>query len=58
MALLLSPLATALLTPVMKAIEHSPRAGRLIRARDVRDADPVIADTRTDCATEERGLAA
>ncbi|KUJ53560.1 Undecaprenyl-diphosphatase BcrC [Streptomyces sp. MBT84] len=57
-ALLLSPLATALLTPVMKAIEHSPRAGRLIRARDARAADPVIADTRTDCATEERGLAA
>ncbi|MET8638478.1 phosphatase PAP2 family protein [Streptomyces sp. NPDC004096] len=57
-ALLLSPLATALLTPVMKAIEHSPRAGRLIRGRDARSADPLIADTRTDCATEERGLAA
>ncbi|MEW2134744.1 phosphatase PAP2 family protein [Streptomyces sp. NPDC005435] len=32
-ALLLSPLATALLTPLMKAIERSPRAGRLVRAR-------------------------
>ncbi|MER6439401.1 MULTISPECIES: phosphatase PAP2 family protein [unclassified Streptomyces] len=32
-ALLLSPLAMALLTPVMKAVEGSPRAGRLVRAR-------------------------
>ncbi|MFJ5267970.1 phosphatase PAP2 family protein [Streptomyces sp. NPDC088358] len=32
-ALLLSPLAMALLTPVMKAVERSPRAGRLVRAR-------------------------
>ncbi|MFK0026521.1 phosphatase PAP2 family protein [Streptomyces sp. NPDC090798] len=32
-ALLLSPLAMALLTPVMKAVERSPRAGRLIRSR-------------------------
>ncbi|MFE2967726.1 phosphatase PAP2 family protein [Streptomyces sp. NPDC059340] len=32
-ALLLSPLAMALLTPVMKAVERSPRAGWLIRAR-------------------------
>ncbi|MER7683401.1 phosphatase PAP2 family protein [Streptomyces sp. NPDC097610] len=34
-ALLLSPLAMALLTPVMKAVERSPRAGWLIRARSV-----------------------
>lgn len=32
-ALLLSPLATALLTPLMRAIERSPRAGWLITAR-------------------------
>ncbi|WP_405881332.1 phosphatase PAP2 family protein [Streptomyces sp. NBC_01136] len=32
-ALLLSPLAMALLTPVMKAVERSPHGGRLIRAR-------------------------
>ncbi|MET7895042.1 phosphatase PAP2 family protein [Streptomyces mirabilis] len=34
-ALLLSPLAMALLTPVTKAVERSPRAGWLIRARSV-----------------------
>ncbi|MFF4730429.1 phosphatase PAP2 family protein [Streptomyces mirabilis] len=34
-ALLLSPLAMALLTPVMKAVERSPRAGWLVRARSV-----------------------
>ncbi|GAA3822577.1 phosphatase PAP2 family protein [Streptomyces chiangmaiensis] len=56
--LLLSPLATAMLTPLMKAIEHSPRAGRLILAREARSADPPISGTRTDCPTEERGLAA
>ncbi|MFG2473857.1 phosphatase PAP2 family protein [Streptomyces fagopyri] len=32
-ALLLSPLAMALLTPVVKAVELSPRAGLLVRAR-------------------------
>ncbi|MEU6242813.1 phosphatase PAP2 family protein [Streptomyces sp. NPDC047024] len=32
-ALLLSPLASALLTPLMKAIERSPRVGWLVRAR-------------------------
>lgn len=31
--LLLSPLATAVLTPVMRAVERSPRAGWLVRSR-------------------------
>ncbi|MGW0395233.1 phosphatase PAP2 family protein [Streptomyces sp. NPDC003042] len=31
--LLLAPLATALLTPVVRAVARSPRAGRLVRAR-------------------------
>lgn len=36
-ALLLSPVAMALLTPVMRAIERSPRLGWLIAAKDARD---------------------
>lgn len=58
-ALLLSPLAMALLAPVMKAVERSPRAGRLIRARGTVPAgqDALIPGARTE-HTEERDLAA
>ncbi|MFD6494239.1 phosphatase PAP2 family protein [Streptomyces sp. NPDC059944] len=58
-ALLLSPLAMALLTPVMKAVERAPRAGRLIRARNAVPAgqETLIPGARTE-HTEERDLAA
>ncbi|MDT0463450.1 phosphatase PAP2 family protein [Streptomyces gibsoniae] len=57
-ALLLSPLAMALLTPLTKAIEASPRAGLLIRARGARAAQAVIPGARTEQTAEERDLAA
>ncbi|MEV5312855.1 MULTISPECIES: phosphatase PAP2 family protein [unclassified Streptomyces] len=60
-ALLLSPVAMALLTPVAKAMERSPRVGWLIRKRPSADSrDAVIAGTRTESAgaAEERDLAA
>lgn len=50
-ALLLSPLAMALLTPVMKAVEQSAVAGRLIRARR---ADPAGQETLIPGARAER----
>ncbi|MFC7841154.1 phosphatase PAP2 family protein [Streptomyces sp. NPDC001046] len=57
-ALLLSPLAMALLTPLMRAVERSPRAGWLVRARGrASDRDTVIPEARTD-RTSERDLAA
>ncbi|GGN60264.1 phosphatase PAP2 family protein [Streptomyces albiflavescens] len=58
-ALLLSPPAMALLTPVMKAVEQAPRAGWLIRARGVAPAgrDAVIPGARAELP-EERDLAA
>ncbi|MEU1195655.1 phosphatase PAP2 family protein [Streptomyces sp. NPDC005813] len=58
-ALLLSPLAMALLTPVMKAVERSPRAGLLIRARGTARTgrDALIPGSRTE-RSEERDLAA
>ncbi|MFJ8020869.1 phosphatase PAP2 family protein [Streptomyces sp. NPDC096311] len=58
-ALLLSPLAMALLTPVMKAVEHSPRAGWLIRARSVGRAgqEALIPGARVE-RPEEPDLAA
>ncbi len=37
-ALLLSPVAMALLTPLTRAVERSPRVGRLVRARGRDDA--------------------
>ncbi|MEV6016254.1 MULTISPECIES: phosphatase PAP2 family protein [unclassified Streptomyces] len=57
--LLLSPLAMALLTPVMKAVETAPRVGRLIRARGTAPAgrQNLIPGARTE-HTEERDLAA
>lgn len=60
-ALLLSPLAMALLTPLMKAVERSPKGAWLIRARgrgtgDGQDA--LIPGARTESVAEERDLAA
>ncbi|MEU6318297.1 phosphatase PAP2 family protein [Streptomyces sp. NPDC047009] len=57
-ALLLSPLATVLLTPLVRAVEGSPRAGRLVRPRGARPAETVLPDARADQAAEERDLAA
>ncbi|MET7379644.1 phosphatase PAP2 family protein [Streptomyces sp. NPDC005526] len=62
-ALLLSPLAMALLTPVLKAVEGSAWGGRLVRARRRSDGggDALIQETRADertGATGERDLAA
>jgi undecaprenyl-diphosphatase len=59
-ALLLSPLAMALLTPLMKAIERSPRAGWLIRARgkSYDGQDALIPGSRKETGAEERDLAA
>lgn len=60
-ALLLSPLAMALLTPVLSAVERSPRAGWLIRARGRNRAggqDALIPGARKESAAEERDLAA
>ncbi|MDX2598191.1 MULTISPECIES: phosphatase PAP2 family protein [Streptomyces] len=58
-ALLLSPLAMALLTPLTKAVERSPRAGRLIRARTSPDEqdNPLLPGTR-EPAKSEKDLAA
>ncbi|MFE1444353.1 phosphatase PAP2 family protein [Streptomyces sp. NPDC058739] len=60
-ALLLSPLAMALLTPLTRAIGNSPRAGRLIRRRTPPSAggDPVVPGARAEStAGTERDLAA
>ncbi|WP_329337489.1 phosphatase PAP2 family protein [Streptomyces sp. NBC_00663] len=60
-ALLLSPLAMALLTPLTKAIERSPRAGRLIRSRKAPaygGQGAVVPGARKDSGAEERDLAA
>jgi undecaprenyl-diphosphatase len=60
-ALLLSPLAMALLTPLTSAIERSPRAGWLIRARGTHRAggqDAFVPGARKESSAEERDLAA
>jgi undecaprenyl-diphosphatase len=60
-ALLLSPVAMALLTPVTKAVERSPRAGWLIssRGRSYAGQDAVIPGARREATeAEERDLAA
>ncbi|SDM62191.1 undecaprenyl-diphosphatase [Streptomyces sp. cf386] len=61
-ALLLSPIAMALLTPVMSAIERSPRGGWLIKSRGrsrVGGQDALIPGARKETAgAEERDLAA
>ncbi|MFH9014613.1 phosphatase PAP2 family protein [Streptomyces sp. NPDC017943] len=57
-ALLLSPVAMALLTPLAKAVERSPRAGWLVRARGRESGqDTAVPEARTD-RTSERDLAA
>ncbi|MFJ8083305.1 phosphatase PAP2 family protein [Streptomyces sp. NPDC096205] len=57
-ALLLSPLAMALLTPLTRAIGRSPRAGWLIRSRSSQKG-AVLPGTRTEPASgTERDLAA
>ncbi|MEU3933837.1 phosphatase PAP2 family protein [Streptomyces sp. NPDC029044] len=57
-ALLLSPLAMALLTPVVKAVERSPRVGWLVRSRGrATGEDTVIPEARSE-RTSERDLAA
>ncbi|UXY28450.1 phosphatase PAP2 family protein [Streptomyces sp. HUAS TT20] len=56
--LLLSPLAMALLTPVMKAVARSPRAGLLIRPPSGERGEALVPGARTPAASEERDLAA
>jgi undecaprenyl-diphosphatase len=62
--LLLSPLATALLTPVVAAVERSPRVGWLIRAREgsaegsAGEQGKVIPGALSESEAEERDLAA
>ncbi|MFE2583475.1 phosphatase PAP2 family protein [Streptomyces sp. NPDC059378] len=59
-ALLLSPPAMLMLTPLMKAVEQSPRAGRLIRRRPAGDGqDAVVPEARSASSSDaERDLAA
>jgi undecaprenyl-diphosphatase len=60
-ALLLSPVAMALLTPVLKAVEGSAWGGWLVRSAGARrvERDAVIPGARTESSgTEERDLAA
>lgn len=58
--LLLSPPATALLTPLMKAVERSPRAGWIVRRRAESDRreDALLRGARKPVESEERDLAA
>ncbi|WP_151483047.1 phosphatase PAP2 family protein [Streptomyces albicerus] len=57
--LLLSPLATALLTPVVAAVERSPRVGWLIRAGgSAGEQGKVIPGALSEAEVEERDLAA
>ncbi|WP_330458605.1 phosphatase PAP2 family protein [Streptomyces sp. NBC_00820] len=57
-ALLLSPLAMALLTPLLKAVERSPRAGWIVRRGSGTRRDALVPGARTPLETEERDLAA
>ncbi|MFF7281499.1 phosphatase PAP2 family protein [Streptomyces griseorubiginosus] len=57
-ALLLSPLAMALLTPLMKAVQGSSKGAWLIRARGTERAGSVIPGTRRGAPASERDLAA
>ncbi|MEU1178014.1 phosphatase PAP2 family protein [Streptomyces sp. NPDC005820] len=59
-ALLLSPLASLALTPLMKAVERSPRAGWVVRSRGARERarDAFIPGARSGAPAEERDLAA
>ncbi|MFF4910466.1 phosphatase PAP2 family protein [Streptomyces sp. NPDC001260] len=59
-ALLLSPLAMALLTPLMKAVEGSAWGGWVVRSRrrPGTGRDTVLPGARKDVESEERDLAA
>ena len=57
-ALLLSPLAMALLTPLTRAIEGSSKGAWLIRARGSQRAGSVIPGARRGVPASERDLAA
>ncbi|KOV57917.1 phosphatase PAP2 family protein [Streptomyces sp. MMG1121] len=61
-ALLLSPAAMALLTPLMRAVERSPRAGWIVRRRaGAEDGQALVPSARTSVEkveNEERDLAA
>ncbi|MFQ6141452.1 phosphatase PAP2 family protein [Streptomyces seoulensis] len=59
-ALLLSPMATALLTPVVKAVEGTAWGAWLVRGRGQRGAEAVVAEARGEerASVEERDLAA
>ena len=59
-ALLLSPVASILLTPVLKAVDRSPRVGWIVRGRAARIGEPdgLIPGARSEFAAEERDLAA
>ncbi|MGV4984271.1 phosphatase PAP2 family protein [Streptomyces sp. NPDC001709] len=58
--LLLSPLAMALLTPLMRAVERSARAGWVVRRRSVSGAGggALLPAARSSVESEERDLAA
>ncbi|MFE3609931.1 phosphatase PAP2 family protein [Streptomyces goshikiensis] len=56
--LLFAPLAMALLTPVVRAVARSPRAGRLVRAKDRPLAQPVGLAPTPPAAPREPDLAA
>ncbi|MCX5525010.1 phosphatase PAP2 family protein [Streptomyces bobili] len=59
-ALLLSPVASMLLTPVMKAVDGSAWAGWAVRGRSARvgGRDAVVPGARVEASVEERDLAA
>ncbi|MFF8651199.1 phosphatase PAP2 family protein [Streptomyces griseoluteus] len=59
-ALLLSPPATALLTPLVRAIARSPRAGRLVSARPAvgERGDALFSGGREPAGSGEKDLAA
>jgi len=58
-ALLLSPPAMALLTPLMKAVERSARAGWLVRSRSAAERrNALLPGSRNALKSEERDLAA
>ncbi|AOR33487.1 hypothetical protein BFF78_22655 [Streptomyces fodineus] len=58
--LLLSPPAMALLTPLLRAVERSPRAGWVVRKRSASGAreGALLPTARTPVESEERDLAA
>ncbi|MFJ9154494.1 phosphatase PAP2 family protein [Streptomyces sp. NPDC102270] len=57
-ALLLSPLAMALLTPLMRAVERSSKGAWIVRARDGGRGASVISGARQETPASQRDLAA